>query len=230
MRFALFTMVARVEPLLERIAAAYRLRAPALAAAWTPVYPDATAKEIRVISSLAELTDDDCPVGAVRTLDAPGDLAYHTQADGHPYGLVLADDFQTLEGITIAFLHELFEAHVDPMVDRYLKRIAAEVQDPLQDRRHDVDLGSGDLVPCCASVTPAWFALGSGRTTTDGSELAALTTAPGGYFQRDDGTQAFGVRHVEPAHKWHHHSRPSRRRRARARATLHVRGHEESLS
>lgn len=220
--YALLTTAPRVtDATLERIAQAYRIRSPGLAALWTPVYPDATALPVRLVSSVAELLDGDIPVVGSRTIDLPSALAYHTQQDGRAYGLVLCDEYQTDESIVIAWLHEMFEAQVDRMCDRYLAGVAAEVQDPTQGQRADVDLGSGDPVPCCASVTPAWFGgaagpgLDAGPTTTAGLRFPGpLTVAPEGYFQREDGSQVMGMRRVHPAHHLHFHGRPAKRNRA----------------
>jgi hypothetical protein len=222
MNFALLTVVSRVtDATLERIAAAARIRLPLLDAAWSGIYADLTRPMgVRIVASSKELLDDDVPMICTATLDDPNALAYHDIRDGHPYGLILADDSQTLPSIEQAALHEVLECRLDPSCNLYAGGIALEDQDPLQGDVDGVDLGTGATVPFSPFTLPAYFGFPDyvGQPTNSaGLALSPLGVRPGGYVIKADGSEQFGERYVHPPHKSHFHARRMRRARKRAR-------------
>ena len=217
--FALLSTVAHVgDAALERIAAAARVRLPQLDAAWEEIYSELQAPaSVRIVSSTAELRDSDTAMVFTATIDDPNALAYHSIQAGVPYGLILASADRTPAEIEEAALHEILECRLDPSCDLYADGVAIEACDPLQGDIVPIYIPSGAPVVAPPFVLPGYFPSfhAAGATNSAGFALAPLDVRPGGYFQRADGSQEFGMRYVEPAHKWHHHSRPSRRRRAR---------------
>ena len=212
MEFALLTTSNHFTPaLLETVAAAYRLRGPQLAAAWTPLYPDAVSLNVRCVSSVQELKDTDIPLVGTVTLDDPRDLAYHFIRDGHPYGLILCDGYQTIASMVRAWMHELLETQLDPLCNLYANGLALECKDTCQNDSDLLTLPDGTYVDDGPFATPAWFGLSAGPTLSNGLPLAPGAVRPTGYFVRQDGSQVLGMHYSHAPHKYSPHSRMMRR-------------------
>jgi hypothetical protein len=232
-RFALLSVVPRVTIAdLQRLAAACEPALAAVAAAWSPIFPEIVAPTIRVVSAVSDLTDDDVAGIFTDSLDEPGDLAYHYEKVGrdgkpHPYMLILADAYQPVPSWQQAGWHEMAETLVDPHCTRYdPSGWAVEVCDPVQS--DNVDVGGVTLSPF---VWPGWFelgvAVGAGARRVDSAGLltAAHTVRPGGYAMRQDGSEITGAGYRHSASKTSQHSRRMKRHRAiaaRARAGLRI--------
>ncbi len=234
MKFALLTASRYFpEAQLERVAAAGRIRGPQIAALWTPLIRECVALDLRCVSSVNELVDDDIPIVGTETIDEPNDLAYHYEKDGRPYGIVLCGPGQSLASMLRAWAHERDEIQGDALCDQYVNvtlpdgsvaRIARELKDPCQEDSDLVTLPDGSTIDEGPVATPAWFGMGlilpGTPTLSNGAPCVSGTCRPGGYYGTDSGSQVFGMGYVEPSHKWHHHSRQSRRKRKQAQVSL----------
>lgn len=218
MRFALLDCSGRadVAAQLPRIAQAGVVRGADISAAWLPVRPSVIPCECRMVAAVSELTDDDVPLLFTKTIDDPQALAYHTIRDDHPYGLVLCDEYQSIDSICTAALHEIGEAQVDPQCDQYQDGDALEVYDQLQSDSQPVALPDGSTVPCAPFGYPALWGLGTilPGTPTNSAYLPLEQggVRPGGYKQRADGSEVFGMGYAHPSYKLlSKHSRRAKR-------------------
>lgn len=225
MTFALLSIASRAtDGLLRRVQVACMMRLPEEETAWS-----LPRKTIRIVSAVSELTDADTPMLFTPTIDQPGDLAYHWIKNGHPFGLILADERQSLPSIEQAAWHEIAECNADPGCDLYdADGYAIEVCDPLQDDPMLVDIGAGDPVLTSPFVTPDWFRLSllqrwrtrswtpSERYDSSGLLTQRHQLRTGGYAMKKGGTELRGSGFVgHPARKLHPFSRRIRRRHKR---------------
>lgn len=202
----------------------------AAAYAWRGTYADVVAPtDIRVVTCLSDLTDDDWPFIFAPTIDVPADLAYHfTKADAHgvqrPYGLILADDYQSPRRIQQAGWHEMVEAMIDAPCDRYdPDGYSVEVADFGQEWPVDRAAPNGVSVLLSPWAGPAWFGLGTGPLDSAGLCTEPHQILDGGYAQRMVNGRLIDLPpgYKPPPSKAHQHSRRSKRRRAFAlRSTL----------
>ena len=206
---------------LRRSVLAYAQLAALVVAAWRPAYPELVVPSVRAASALADLKDGDAPVMFTRTIDQANDLAYHSEGDGIPYGVVLFGDDQAEDDAGQSGGHEVGELLVDPTVDRYdLDGYAVEPFDPTENTPATLDLGDGAPYLVSAFAFPGWLRL-AGRVAVPGEPLdsagvlsAVHGLAPGGYAGKRDGSELFGRdRTGHPLSKLAPSSRRSRRRR-----------------
>lgn len=216
--FALLSVVPRAtDAMLERIAAAARVRLPELDAAWRGIYGELAAPmDVRIVTRVADLTNDDVPMLFKDDIGDPDALAFHSIQDFHAYGLILAREDQTDADIENSAGHEILECRLDPSCTLYANRVALECQDPLEGDVDPVDIGTSSPVPFSPFTLPAYFQFpgATGSTNSAGLALAPLTARPKGYIIRDDGTESFGRRYAKKPHRGHFHTRRSRRLRA----------------
>lgn len=202
--------------LLAEVAARAELLLPEQVAAWQPIDPTIVLpSSVTVLSRVAELRDDDWAFVGVPALGpveaAAGDLAYHWEEQGIPFGLVLADARQDRESVLDGYLHEIGETVNDPFCSAYLRGWSREIHDMVQGL---VLTRGGRALP--AWGTPGWFGEAKGRCVVyDGDlDLEPGALSPEGYMRREDGTQ------IPPAYRPrrgrdHEHSRAARRERRR---------------
>ncbi len=234
MRFSLLSLVARIDDaFLERMRDAYLIRGAQVAAAWSPIFPDVVAPDVRVVSAISDLTDEDVPGLFTGSIDEPGDLAYHfLKPDAHgvqrPYMVILADAYQPFPSVEKAGGHEMDETLVDALCARYdAAGFALEVDDPFQEDDQPVDVGRGAPVAFSPFALPAWFGVGDAAAPTNSAGLACAPHAvrPGGYAMLQNGKEITAEGYQHPPRKAAMHSRRMKRHRAmaaRARAGLRI--------
>jgi hypothetical protein len=170
---------------LRRMQAAYSLSLGACADDYGLERPS-----VQVASRAGDIPDTGVPMVFSKSIDQPGDLAYHTFLDGRPYSIVLADPEQvSMADVEEAGNHEGKEILGDPNVDQYVflpngDRLAHENCDPGQNQRIPLDLGEGEPVQTSNHVTRAWFdPMSPPGTRFDAAGLisAPLLVGPDGY-------------------------------------------------
>jgi hypothetical protein len=142
---------------LRRMQAAYSIAGAECAAAWGSPTPS-----LAIADRVKEVPDHGVPIVYSPSIDAPGDLAYHTFFDGRPSALVLADDTVSRLELETGGSHELFEMIGDFDVSEWVtlpsgSKIAQENCDGTQGDELALDIGAGEPVAVSNWLTPAWF-------------------------------------------------------------------------
>lgn len=169
---------------IRRLQAALALTGAACATDWGQPIPS-----VSIASRASDIPDSGTAMVLSPTIDAPGDLAYHTLLDGKPYCLVLAAEVaNSLGGVQTAASHELKETVVDPLINLYVtlqsgNQIPVECCDPTEGDTIPVDLGAGDLVLMSNHVKRAWFT----GTSGDGQSYDAKGVCPAPRVIRPNG-------------------------------------------
>lgn len=166
-----------------------------------PYWPYAMGAVVRVGSGPDDVGKQEIPCRILATLpDAPGDIAYHDDADGCPDVFLGLDTCPSLDDVSNALSHETCETCADPNCDQWVTlpsgvvvpfaQIALEVSDPLQDRSYKID--SISVSDFCL---PAYFGFAQGPTSYGElhdlwARLEPFARSAGGYqlVRNADGT------------------------------------------
>lgn len=158
----------------------------------------------KVAQGPAELKDSDSPIIISGSIDQPGDLGYHSEQNGIPWGIVLFDGSQTTANVEQSTAHESGELIGDPDVDRYDDdNIWVELFDPLENDADWIEIDDpGGPALSSPFALPPWFNFASKGyhppvgCPVDSAGLLSVQhqLRPGGYYGKRDGSNVMGHR------------------------------------